>query len=106
MIILALTSMMAAASLQTAAADSSRKEFVACLRTAVEQAKAQKIAGDGFAAFAHQQCATIEGSFKSAMVTFDVKNKVAKKQAETDAQGAIDDYVLSATDHYHASLPQ
>lgn len=106
MIALALTSIMAAASLQTAAADNSRKDFVACLRTAVEQAKAQKIARDGFAAFAHQQCATIEGGFKSAMVTFDVKNKVARKQAETDAQSAIDDYVLSATDQYQASLPK
>ena len=98
--------MMALASVQTAAADSSRKQFVACLHDVVESAKGQKIAADGFADFARTQCASSEGSFKSAMVGFDVKNKVPRKQAETDAQRSIDDYLSTASDRYKASLPQ
>lgn len=97
---------MALASVQNAAADSSRKEFVACLHDVVDKARAQKVTAEGFADFAKAQCGTIEASFKSAMVGFDVKNKVPRKQAESDAQSSIDDYVATAIDRYKATLPQ
>jgi hypothetical protein len=103
---LALVSAMAMASLQTAAADSSRKAFVTCLHDVVEKAKADKVTADGFGAFADAQCGAAANSFKSAMVSFDVKNKVPRKSAEADAQSAIDDYLATAADRYKASLPQ
>jgi hypothetical protein len=106
MIVLTLVSAMAVASFQSAAADTSRKEFVACLHDVVKKAKVQKVAIDGFAAFARTECGTAEGSFKSAMVNFDVKNNVPRKQAETDAESSIDDYLSTAADRYKAMLPQ
>jgi hypothetical protein len=66
----------------------------------VEEAKKQKLTADGFTAFAHQQCATQETNFKSAMWAFDSKNKVSKKQSESDAGLQIDDFVASAADRY------
>lgn len=104
--IVLIASAMAMASLQSAAADSSRKQFVACLHDVVDKAKAQKVTADGFSDFVHAQCGTIADSFKGALVSFDVKNKVARKQAEADAQSSIDDYVSTAADRYKAMLPQ
>ena len=104
--IVLIASALALASFQTATADSSRKQFVACLHDVVDKAKEQKIPADGFVAFAHAQCGTIETSFKSGMVGFDVKNKVPRKQAESDAQSSIDDYVSTADERFKASLPQ
>jgi hypothetical protein len=105
-IILTLVSAMAMASLQTAAADSSRKAFVACLHDLIDKAKADKVTADGFGAFAEAQCGAAADSFKSAMVGFDVKNKVPRKRAEADAQSSIDDYLATAADRYTASISQ
>jgi hypothetical protein len=103
---LLIASAMSLASFQTAAADAARKEFVACLHDVVDKARGQKITADGFVAFAHAQCGSIETNFKSGMVGFDVKNKVPRKQAESDAQSSIDDYVSTADERFKASLPQ
>ena len=106
MIVLTLVSALAMASMQTAAADSSRKAFVSCLHDVVEKAKADKVTADGFGAFVEAQCGSAANSFKSAMVSFDVKNKVPRKRAEEDAQSSIDDYLATAADRYKAMLPQ
>jgi O-glycosyl hydrolase len=106
MIVLALVSAIAMTSLQTAAADSSRKAFVTCLHDVVEKAQAQKVAIDGFGAFVATECGPAQAKLKAALVGFDVKNKIPRKQAESDAQSSIDDYLATATDRYKATLPQ
>jgi len=105
-IVLTLISALAMASMQTAAADGSRRAFVTCLHDVVDKAKADKVSADGFDAFVEAQCGAAAKSFKSAMVSFDVKNKVSRKQAEADAQSSIDDYLATAADRYKASLPE
>jgi hypothetical protein len=100
MIGLLVASSIYAAAFQSSGADSARTTLRTCLHGAVEEAKKQKVAADGFSVFAHQQCAVQETNFKSAMWAFDSKNKVSKKQSESDAGLQIDDFVASAADRY------
>ena len=97
---LVVASVIFAAAFQSSATDTARSTLRTCLHGAVEAAQKQKLAADGFAAFAHQQCATQETNFKSAMWAFDSKNKVSKKQSESDADLQIEDFVASAADRY------
>ena len=89
-----------AAAFQSTAADNARTTLRNCIKQATTEAKAQKVAGDAFAAFARQKCAAQETSFKSAVWAFDSKNKVSKKQSESDANLQIEDFVASAADRY------
>ncbi len=100
MILLAIGSAVFLAAMQTAAADSSRKAFTACLREAVEKGKAEKVAADGFEAYVRGRCAPISAKFVDVLVSFDVKNKVPRKQATSDAESQISDYYLETADRY------
>ena len=95
-----VTAVIVAATLQATVAAGPRKEYVACLKTAVSQASAQKLAPDGFAAFAQQNCSSIEQSFKAELVKFLTKNGMAKNTAAEDADLQIEDYVFSAEQRY------
>lgn len=106
MFVLTIASVIALAAVQTAAADSSRTELRNCLKEAVQQAKVDKIASDGFAAFATARCGSAANGLKSALVSFDVKNKVPRRRAESDAQLQIDEFVTMAADKYTAALPK
>jgi hypothetical protein len=63
------------------------------------------VTNDGFTAFVRQKCSAQETSFKSAVWAFDSKNKVSKKQSESDAEFQIEDFLSMAADHY-ANDPQ
>jgi hypothetical protein len=96
-----------AAAFQSAAADSARSALRTCLKSATAEAKTQKVANDAVAAFIRQKCTAQESSFKSAVWAFDSKNKVSKKQSESDANFQIEDFVTSAADRYAMeSAPQ
>ena len=103
---LTIASVIALAAFQTAAADNSRTELRNCLKEAVQQAKLDKVASDGFAAFANERCGKAADGLKSALVSFDVKNKVPRRRAESDAQLQIDEFVTMAADKYTAALPK
>ena len=49
-----------------------------------------------------QQCSAHGASFKAALVAFDVKNGVKKRQAASDAQMQIDDYVAMSAEKYES----
>ncbi len=100
MISLMIATTIYAAAFQTAAADSSRKAFTACLREAVDKGKAEKIAAAGFDAYVRGHCAATSTTFRNAMVSFDVKNKVSRKQATSDAESQITDYYIETGDRY------
>lgn len=91
-----------AAAFQSPAADGARSALRDCIKQAAAEAKGQKVASDAFTAFARQKCAAQESSFKSAIWAFDSKNKVPKKQSESDAELQVEDFVAVAADKYSA----
>ena len=94
------------AGMQTPAADKARTALRTCIRAASEQAKAQKIPLDGFSDFVRVQCTVQETGLKTAVWAFDSKNKVSRKQSESDATMQIEDYLATAKDHYElATVP-
>jgi hypothetical protein len=102
---LTIASAILAAALQTAAADGARTALRTCIKQAAVEAKSAKVTNDGFTAFVRQKCSAQETSFKSAVWAFDSKNKVSKKQSESDAEFQIEDFLSMAADHY-ANDPQ
>ena len=100
MIILIVASAVYLAAAQSSAADSSRKAFTACLREAVEKGKSEKITADGFDAYVRAHCAPVSAKFVDVLVSFDVKNKVSRKQATTDAESQITDYYSETGERY------
>jgi len=106
MIVLMVASAIYAAAFQTSAANDARSAFRACLKQASVDAKGQKIANDAFSAFARQKCSAQESGFKSAMWNIDSKNKVSKKQSDSDAQLQVEDFLTTASDHYAADAPK
>ena len=64
------------------------------------EAKGQKVTGDAFPAFVRQKCSAQTTSFKSAVWAFDSKNKVSRKQSESDSDLQIEDFVSSAQARY------
>jgi hypothetical protein len=106
MIVLVVTSAIYAAAFQTAAANDARTAFRACLKQASVDAKGQKVTTDGFSAFARQKCSTQESGFKSALWAIDSKNKVPRKQSDSDAELQVEDFLATASDHYAADAPK
>lgn len=83
-----------------------RQDFTDCLKKASTQALAQRVAPDQYGAFANQQCASQAGSFKAALVAFDVKNGIKRAKAAEDAQLQLDDYVAMSAEKYEAKAPR
>ena len=77
-----------------------RTAFTACLKQADSKATSQKVAGDAYEAFVRTTCSAQLGTLRSAMVNFNVKNGMSRKDAATDADLMIDDYLASSIDHY------
>ena len=100
MIKLLAASAILAAAWQTSAADSARSALRTCIKAAATEAAGQKMTSDALPAFIHQKCGAEEVKFKSAVWAFDSKNKVPKKDSESNSQVQIDDFVTSAADRY------
>jgi len=98
------SAMLIAALVQSAAINTQRDKFITCLEGAATTAKSQKMPAEAFEPHLRQSCAAAESSFKASLVAFDMKNKVARKQATADAQLQADDFVISAVDNYKAVL--
>lgn len=77
-----------------------RKEFVACLNTAGADALKEKVPIDGFEAYAHQKCASVEQRFKSDLVKTAIKHGMSRTAAGEDADLQIGDYLFTAKDQY------
>lgn len=87
-----------AAAAQGAASDAPRKAFVECLKQSVEKARGDKVGASAFAVVARQSCAGQLGTFRSGLVSWDVKAGTSRKQAEADADAQIDDYLAGAAE--------
>ncbi len=83
-----------------AAINAPRTAFTACLKQADTKATSQKVAGDAYEAFVRNTCSAQLQALRSAMVGFNVKNGMSRKDAATDADLMVDDYLASSIDHY------
>ena len=101
-----ITAVLVAAMLQSAAINSQRDSFISCLEKARQSAKSEKIGGDAFEGYARQSCAAVVDKFREALVAFDAKNKVPRKQALSDAQIQIDDFVTGEAQIYKRDAPK
>jgi len=97
---LVISSVIVLAAVQTAAANGARDTFRTCVKSAMTQAKTDKLTVDAFKTFARTQCATQEQGFTAAMWAVDSKSKVSKKQSAEDAQLQIEDIVASVSERY------
>ena len=104
MISMAIASAVYLLAMQSAAADTSRKAFTACLREAVEKGKTEKVAVGGFDAYARAHCEPVSAKFVDVLVSFDVKNKVSRKQATTVAQSQVTDYYTETGERYKYTI--
>lgn len=77
-----------------------RDAFKTCLREASSKASNEKVGAEGFEAYVRNACTSELGSFKGAVVKFDMGNKMSKKASDEDASSMIADFVGSALDHY------
>lgn len=96
------TAVIVAALIQSAAINSQRDNYESCLTKAFESAKTQKMPAEALDAHLRQNCASIESSFEGALIAFDLKNKVPRKQATADAQLQVDDLVDNLIERYRA----
>ena len=95
-----ITPILIAALLQTAAINSQRDKFLSCLDRGTTSAQAQKMPADAVEAHLRQTCAAAEASLEGSLIAFDVKNKVARKQAAADARLQTSDFLSSSVARY------
>ena len=71
-----------------------------CLKQASTQAKKDKVGGDAYEAYARNACGTQITGLRDALIAFEVKNGTKRKDAATDADLTVDDYLASSVDNY------
>lgn len=71
-----------------------------CLKQTSAQAKKEKVAGDAYEAYARNACGAQITTLRDALISFTVKNGMARKEAAKDADLTVDDYLLSSVDNY------
>lgn len=74
--------------------------FRGCLHAAVDKAKAEKITGDAIEAYLRAACTGQMGTLKEALIGFRLKNGMTRKEAASDAEMTVDDYVSTPVDNY------
>jgi hypothetical protein len=77
-----------------------RDSFRACLKQTSSKAAGAKIGADAYEAYIRTNCSTELGSFKAAVVKFDMGNKMSRKASDDDANSMIGDFVSSSLDNY------
>ena len=83
-----------------ASVNAPRNAFADCLKQATQKAQSEKVAADAFEAYAKGQCAGQVESFKKAVVSFDVKNGISRKEAAENADLQVEDYMIGSVDSY------
>jgi hypothetical protein len=83
-----------------AAINAPRDEFRACLKQTGAKATSEKVAADVYETYLRAACSGQLSSLRSALIGFSMKNGMARKQASSDADMTVDDYISSSVDHY------
>ena len=74
--------------------------FRGCLRSAADKASTEKVPGDKIEEYLRTSCTVQMSTLKDALVTFRMKNGMARKAAAADASMTVDDYLASPVDKY------
>ena len=74
--------------------------FRACLKDAGGKATTEKVAPDAYEAYIRNACSAQLGALRSAVISFRMKNGMARKAAADDADMTVDDYVGTSVDNY------
>jgi len=99
MIVLLAASSITLAALQ-ASINAPRDAFRNCLKEATTKASNEKVTADAYGAYVRAACTGELGSFKGAVVKFDMGNKMSKKASDDDAESMISDFVDSSLERY------
>jgi hypothetical protein len=99
MIVLIAASAMFLAGSQAAVA-APTNAYKDCLKQASVEAKKTKVAGDAYEAFARNACGTQIARLRDSLIAFEVKNGTKRKDAASDADLTVDDYLASSVDNY------
>jgi hypothetical protein len=71
-----------------------------CLKQTSVQAKKEKVGGDAYEAYVRNACNAQITALRDALIAFEVKNGTKRKDAATDADLTVDDYLASSVDNY------
>lgn len=74
--------------------------FRGCLHDAAAKATSEKVSADTIETYLRNACTVQMGTLKQALVEFRLKNGMSKKEAASDAEMTIDDYVSTPADSY------
>jgi hypothetical protein len=74
--------------------------FRGCLHDATSKATSDKVSADTIESYLRGACTVQMGALKEALVAFRMKNGMTRKEADSDAQMTIDDYVSTPADNY------
>lgn len=77
-----------------------RDAFRACLREANAKATSAKVGAEAYEAYVRNACSAQHDTLRTALVSFNMKNGMARKAAGDDAEMTISDYVGSMVDNY------
>jgi hypothetical protein len=77
-----------------------RDAFKACLKEASAKASSEKVAADAYEAYVRSACSGQLGSFKGAVVKFDMGNKMSRSASDQDANMMIGDFLSSSLERY------
>jgi hypothetical protein len=99
MILLVAVSAISLTGLQ-ATINAPRQAFMSCLKEASSKASGEKVAPEGYDSYARSACSAELGSFKGAVVKFDMGNKMSRKASDEDAEAMIGDFMSSSADRY------
>lgn len=99
MILLIAASSITLTALQ-ASINAPRDAFRNCLKEASSKATTDGVNADGYEAYVRNACSSELGSFKGAVVKFDMGNKMSKKASDEDANLMIGDFLASSLDRY------
>jgi hypothetical protein len=77
-----------------------RDAFRNCLKVSSAKATTEKVAGNAYEAWVRNACAPQLSALRTAIVGFNVKNGMSRKDAASDADLTVDDYLASSVDTY------
>jgi hypothetical protein len=77
-----------------------RDAFRNCLKVSSAKATTEKVAGNAYEAWVRNACAPQLSTLRTAIVGFNVKNGMSRKDAASDADLTVDDYLASSVDTY------